>query len=644
MKYTFRKHKFPYLADYIQSFRIAEPEIPSEWMESNFILSSSYAAPGPLKLFPWQIDIVNSIRYFDFILLVAAVQTGKSLIVEMITAYMIATTVHNMLFIYSKKEVIEDVFDERLVPMVKEVEAVRKYWAGDERALTKKRIKLMHLVIRIASAGLKSDIATHNAGVVLGDELAKWPVKDFSQLKAIEGRKQASRMMGRQTKTILCTSPDNDQDPSYIEAHKPGTIILEPNYQCPHCKTWQVFIDSQVKERPNKRKQKDHDIERIRRENAAYYECIKCKKEITEMQRLEAAFNVKWMSENKIPYEKLIKDPNRPRRVVFKWSRFVDTTWTFVDCLIAFFSAYQSPNPLEHKTYQNEDLAKWVKLYAKKVKDDLLQGKKKKYFMYGDNASVPADVLFLMIGIDTQDKGFYYVVRGYGMNFESWLIRCDWIECDMNDKNYQNPVKVYECVYNEITRHPYKKKDGKSVPFLAGIIDEGGHRKADVDTICDHWPEMNSYKGSSFKTIQLVERKESGLVQGNTENLSRIVGKQMESNFWHLPIDVPKPYLKQVVNEYDEEITDARGNKKTKWTQKDPNHYRSCENYLIGMANILELGKILSDDKKVKELLSALKDIETIKTTEKTIENDFQGEDYRSMISDFDRQLKNIGF
>ena len=61
------------------------------------------------------------------------------------------------------------------------------------------------------------------------------------------------------------------------------------------------------KEIPNKKGLKDHNSERIRLDNAAQYECKNCTHLISENERLQMSFGVKWMTENrKIPFEKVL--------------------------------------------------------------------------------------------------------------------------------------------------------------------------------------------------------------------------------------------------------------------------------------------------------------------------------------------------
>ena len=643
MGYEFDKHKFPFWKGFKELFKIKDFILPSDWINEHFRLSTAYAIQGKITLFEWQVVPANAIVYFDVVVFIAPVQTGKSMLGEGVAAYMIDNNPVNMMFIYAKKDTVEDVFEERLKPMIKDVPVIRRYWSGYEDDLTKKKLKLYPCIIRVASAGLKTEIATHNAGFVYGSELAKWPKKAFSQTKAIEGRKQASRMLGRKTRTLYETSPEHDQDPSYVECNKQGTVWFRPHYECPHCGHWQVLTDRQIKEKPNGKGGFDHNPERIKQDKAAWYECENCKQEITEDERIKMAFGVRWMTkDNKTPFEDIIKSENRPYRAVFQWNRLVDTTWSFAECLASFFDAINSPNPNDLKTYRNEDMAEWVKLSAKRFEDSYLRSKCLRYTQFGADAYIPDGVSILLVGVDTQDTGFYYVVRGYGKNLESWLVRADFIHCDMKESKFSNPATVLSTFTEELNRYPYQKRDGTSLPIFAGLIDRGGHRSGDVDYIVDHSPNIEAYIGGTQRMAPLIEQKKSGYHIGNTENLSRIVTKQIESVIWHLPKDIQPEYCIQVLNQYDEEIIDTRGNKKKRWMCKDPDHYRDCENYLVGLVVELDLQSQLFDDMNVADIEAQLskkpedKMVEVRPAPEPEIPDNFMG--------NFDEEMKGHGW
>ena len=275
----------------------------------------------------------------------------------------------------------------------------------------------------------------------------------------------------------------------------------------------------------------------------------------------------------------------------------VDVSWTMHECLASFYEALRSPDANALKTYRNEDMAEWVKLIADRHKEGYIESKTQKYKQYGADAYIPSGVSILLVGIDTQDAGFYFVVRGYGKNLESWLVRHDFIYCNMDDDKYNNnPANVFEQFTKELYRYPYQKRDGTTLPIFWGLMDRGGHRSADVDYIVDHSSNIGAYIGSTYRTAPLIEEKKSGIYFGHTENLSRNFMHHLETKMCHFPMDVGKAYCEQVLNQYDEKVNVGRGVEKKRWFCKDPDHYRDCENYVQGAVHHLELHKQFFDE------------------------------------------------
>lgn len=610
MIFDFPTHSFPWWPDSSPFMRPRPPILPSEWAEKHFRLSTAYATQGPITLFPWQVDVINSPIEYQTSVWIAPTQTGKSMLAEAYTGYLIDRRHGNIMFVYHKKETVADVFDERFKPMVKEVPAIRRYWDGDEDNLTKRRFKFRHLIMRIASAGTRGDIAAHNAPYTIGDEFAKWPRKEgFDQVKMLKGRTQASVMLGKETRALYQTSPIDDQDKSWAICHDPHIRFTRPYVKCPHCGTWICMQDKHIQEKPNRKGVKDHNPQRIRAARAAWYQCpVKgCGKEITEEQRYEIWQRPVWADEReKIDQDGKVHGKVQSETVVRQWNRLVVTSWTFAECLACFFEAYQSADSEALKTYVNEDMADWVRTKTKRVSENYLASRMGRYHMIGTpGATVPEGVAVVLCGIDTQDGGFYYVIRGFGFNVESWLLRCDFVQCDMSEDRYQSkPQNVLARLQEELGRYPLERQGGQKLGIAMGLIDRGGHRSTDVDYIVGRTAYLYPYIGTTYHQAPLIEMKKSGIYHGHTRNLSRQVAKEIEGPIWHIPQDCPPAYMEQVLNHYEEEYTDTRGHTKRRWVTGDdhgmPDHYRDCECMIAGVRQILSLERELNDESVVR--------------------------------------------
>ena len=78
----------------------------------------------------------------------------------------------------------------------------------------------------------------------------------------------------------------------YTEVYREGTLILHLFYPCPHCGVYHEYTDHQIKVRDDKFKS-DYMI-RLHKQEAVYYECPNCKKEISEEDRAKVDDKIVW--------------------------------------------------------------------------------------------------------------------------------------------------------------------------------------------------------------------------------------------------------------------------------------------------------------------------------------------------------------
>jgi hypothetical protein len=142
----------------------------------------------------------------------------------------------------------------------------------------------------------------------------------------------------------------------------------------------------------------------------------------------------------------------------------------------------------------------------------------------------------------------------------------------------------------------YYRRDRTEMVFIFGLMDEGGHRRADVHYICRHFPVIRPYKGASSKSADPIRRSTNDIhFMGDTQYWSEIVQSYMESDEWFLPKDIGKDYLEQVVAQYNEKKINNRGTAEYVWVKGGDDHYRDCENLIMASAHIMNLPEKLND-------------------------------------------------
>ena len=593
-------------------FEIRDTPHPVDWARQHFKLSSAYASPGDFTPYPWQVEIINAIERYNTVIICAAVQIGKSLIAEIATAWVIDCLPMNAMLCYSKREVVEEVFDERIMPLIKEVPAIRKYWSGREVDLTKKKIKLNHMYLRVASAEVPSDIATWSAGFIYADEVSKYRKRrGWNPLESLKRRQEFYLKLERH-KAIFNSSPLHVGDCLHTEMFRPGVLNLEPYQRCPHCGTYQILVDSQIKEIPNDKGERDHDPERIENFKAAFYECKSCKKVITEQDRVKMASTVVWAAKDeKIVPGGVVPGRGEYRAVSFQVNRLVDWSFGFHSCLSRFFAAQKSGIEAL-QTYINEDMAQFFKHDARRITADFLLTKRQGYHQYIPG-EIPNDVLILMAGCDTQDNGFYFVVNGYGEGMKKYLVRSGFILSPKGEGEQDGISKdprqiAFEKFMNGVYVTPYMRRDGMKLTIDCGFIDEGGHRQDDVKYICEHAHQFRPYIGAAmvdYKRPMIEESAKDDHYMGQAQRLSEEVTRIIASANFFLPADIQQEYLDQVRNEYIETQADKYGRKKSVYVKIEPNHYRSCENLCLAAVKIRGIEQMLFD----KSTVAAMEDV-----------------------------------
>ncbi len=477
----------------------------------------------------------------------------------------------------------------------------------------------MNGIARCASAGVENDFTTFPADLVILDEVAKYD-STFDVIGMAKGRQKSYKgLPGCHGRIFILSSPKRHGDPLHNAIHEGGVLILRFKMPCPHCGKRHELTDENVKEigiqtGTNEKGEPiitfDHNPTRIRLEGlaAVRYECPACHLDIDNEARWDMIKKGRWLAEDEeIDENGGIRNPHRLRgktdSVCYWFNRLLSmpNRWTWADCLSAFFAARQAADPKAWEIYQNEDMARFINPSTERISNIYLYNKRTDYFQYGEQARIPDGVIIMTAGVDTQDDGFYYVVRGWGKNLESWLVRQDFIHCDMKDSKFHDPQAVFDRVKQGIFTPPYVKESGEKMLFSLALMDEGGHRQRDVHFISRHLPIFRPYKGSSTPNAEPIKRSKNEIhYLGNTRHWSELVQRFMESDTWYLPQDITKEYLDQVVKQYWIEEMDRHGNKKYRWISGGQDHYRDCENMAMAAAYIINLPEILNDEARIE--------------------------------------------
>jgi len=605
-------HEYPLYQSEIISAIIPEQPPVTDWCEKNLHLFG-YTNRGQVIFRPWQREPVNAFLRFPKIGYVGVVQTGKSFMAEMCAYYAMRIMQIGGLFAYDTKEKCAEVFKTRLRKMILENEVLKNMWSGKDDDLTIKNIQLLHCFWRIAAANNRDDLASFPAGVIIWSEGSKIKSANlgFDVVHELEGR-QESYSPGRK-KIIIETSPNEQGDLVYNEVFKTGSVILEYHVPCLLCGKYQVLEGEQIKlRRKNSGEEPTRDSARIRteREAAVYYECINCGGEIKEQDRVKMDERGVWA---KREIKEKVKDNftfiqeaevvdndgtihfKRENMIVpwYNWGRLIDATHPFWENLARFFDAQRSTEAFH--IYLNNDCGKFFYRKNERISNAYLKQKvlNSKYYAFGREAYLPQGILVLVCSIDTQDKGFFWVVEGYGQMMESWVVRFGFVPYSIEEVDAENYEVIFSRLSSAIYEFPYQflTAEGEliSMKFQRGFQDRGGHRAKLVDYICGRLIGFDPYIGSPRDDPRrdLIYDSRQGYCIGKTEQISDLVGARMKKELFHLPADTTEGFIDQIQRQYHYDEVDAKGNKSRKWKHGGDDHFRDCLN--LNMAAIIEM-------------------------------------------------------
>lgn len=212
----------------------------------------------------------------------------------------------------------------------------------------------------------------------------------------------------------------------------------------------------------------------------------------------------------------------------------------------------------------------------------------------------PSDALVLTAGVDVQKKSLYYVVRGWGPNYDSFLIDNGQI---FGETKYQH---VWD-VLGEILTTPYN-----DTPIRLMLVDSGYKPDEEpkatsiIYKFCHHNPAAFPTKGHDAQTQTHRASNISITVDGrvikdglrlwhlDTDHFKTFIYGRLnwdvsQKGGWHCHADTEDEYFKQLVSEA--RIIMANGKVTWELLRKD-NHYLDAEMNAVAAAYILRLYRL----------------------------------------------------
>ena len=435
-----------------------------------------------------------------------------------------------------------------------------------------------------AWAGSATEMASHPAGLILVDERDR-------MTGDVAGEGDPVIMAMARTKNYMDAKIGIFSTPT-IEGASPIWSLFDEgtcemwSWQCPECKDWFIPTLSKLNW------PRDVPLGEVRKK--AYIACPHCGSCITDQSKLvmnETGKYVPHRRDETGAYTALDNLPENATRSF--WVSGLASPWQPFGAVAEVMArAYQSNEPERIQAATNTYCGETYRAAGESVAVEEVAALIEEY----DPLTIPYGVQTLTIGADVQKNGIYYVVRGWGYNWESWLIDNGFVagETELDT--------VWTLLHDIVTR-------GYEGGFHVkrGLVDSG-YRPGDKLRRPEHMVyrftrrtagRMLPAKGRDTleKGGYRISRAKDApnLIIVNTDFcktwlFSRLRWPPDQPGGWHLHSKVDNEYCNMIVSE--EVLTTPSGRRIWMRKQSRDNHYLDCEILALVAAMLMQVEKL----------------------------------------------------
>ena len=437
---------------------------PWQWVEANMEFTTRVSPiKGPVRTdmtpyvrFPLEAFADPAVRR---ITMNWAAQTTKTTTAALMICYAIANDPGNTLFVRPSLTAAKSFSEGKLVQMINHNPVLKRHKTDDRYDFQKTQLQLDVMTIFIRGAN-PNQLSAESCKIIVLDETDKFPSYSendseadlvslaFERLKFFRNSKGIMSSTPTVPRGIICRNFDEGSRSLF---HVP----------CPRCGAFFPIEWENVKW-PGE----CSSFSEIRAKT--YVECPSCRGEIRERDKFQMCLMGRWVPQNPDETEHVSLRLPEMYSPVTKWGdmavRFLKANDQakvgFLGPLHNFFnSGLALPwNPEENKSRKIEEVAL--------LRDSRPAGKLPE-----------SGALGITFGIDSQDLGFWYEIRAFGRDLESWLLLEGYMQ------NAGDLIRMIESA-----------NFGGMRPCF-GLWDSGGHRTSEIYSLCRMFRKCQPSKG-----------------------------------------------------------------------------------------------------------------------------------------------------
>lgn len=569
----------------------------SEWADKFRRLSAgSSAEPGRWRTSkaPYQKEIMDAITDIAIrkVVIMSAAQVGKTdaMVLNPI-GYYVHYDPSPIMVIQPTIDMAEKFSKEKLSPMIRDTPVIA------ERINEKSRNSgntIMQKIfpggfVTIAGANSPTGLRSHTVRILLADEIDGYPASAGSEGDPL--MLATKRQTTYWNKKQVSISTPTIKGASRIEVEYEHSSKGEWNTPCPCCGELQPLVWSGVVF------DKD-DLTEIN------YVCSKCGVISSEAEWKEKFIEGKFVHE----------DPENPVKG-FHLNTLASTLTTWREVVEKFLVANEEVkkgNVELMKVWTNTEMGQTWEEDGETIEDEELIKRRENY-----NCEIPADVLYLTAGVDTQDDRFEVEVVGWGPEYESWGIKFAALYGDTG--NMQDPVWDN---LDAFLSQSFEKPDGSKLKIIVTCMDSGGHRTNQVYKFCKARFNRRIFaiKGSNDSAAAYIQKPTKnnreqaylftiGVDTGKSWLMDRLKLSEPGPGFCHFPREDGRGYDEKYFKGLTSEKKVMRykmGRPYFAWELKDRGEHRrnealDCRNYATAAIEISGLPLKKPEDNEAKQ-------------------------------------------
>jgi len=561
----------------------------SEWAEKHRILDArATAEPGGWRnsRTPYLRGIMDAFvdPTVEEITLMAASQLGKTEACLNCLGYAIDQDPGPALFVMPREDDAKYFSQNRAKPMLEGCEVLRRHLSRKQDDLQQMEMRLDRMTIYFAGSNSPAGLASRPIRYLFLDETDKYP--PFAGREADPIKLAAERTRTFWNRKIVKVSTPTTRH-GYIFREYERSDRRQFYVPCPGCGHYQILVFPQVRWPEGER-----DPEKIRGERLAWYECESCGRRITDEEKPRILARGIWLAVGQsVDIRGHIKGEKPRTSHAGFWISGLYSPWlSWSDVAAEFLRSKDYPELLMN--FKNSWLAE---IWEEKAEETIAEGLRERIGNY-PKGTCPAGVMILTAGVDIQKDHILFVIRGWGLREESWLIREGRVE-DWPD--------LIEALFR--TRYPRSSGEGDPLAVKIACIDSS-HRTDEVYDFCRRWPEARPVKGQQKlkapwigsrvdyhpKTGGRMPRSltlwhiDTTYFKDKIHRLARV--GPGDPGEWHLHSEVSEDYIQQFCAEHKILIRDKRtGRSHEEWrliSAGAPNHFLDCEVYAAAAADM----------------------------------------------------------